>query len=101
MLLQIGDGPGPTALLGPSGPDPPDPRLIEKNGGRSGLEHLVLRVTGIGKAFDYVKQHGFRIIDPAPRKGHRGPTVFYVHPRTQEMAAFGPIIEVVQEGNHA
>ena len=50
------------------------------------------------KAFDYLKENGFKIIDKAPRKGSRGTTVFFVHPKTTETAAFGYLIEVVQEG---
>ena len=41
------------------------------------------------------------MIDKAPRKGSRGTTVFFVHPKTTETAAFGYLIEVVEEGNHA
>ena len=48
-----------------------------------------------------MKHNGFKIIDKAPRKGSRGTTVFFVHPKTTETAAFGYLIEVVQEGSHA
>jgi len=40
-------------------------------------------------------------IDKAPRKGSRGTTVFFVHPKSTETAAFGYLIEVVQEAAHA
>jgi methylmalonyl-CoA/ethylmalonyl-CoA epimerase len=60
-----------------------------------------LRVADIGKAYDYMKQNGFKLIDPAPRKGSRGTTVFFVHPKTTETASFGYLLEVVQEGRHA
>ena len=48
-----------------------------------------------------MKENGFKIIDKAPRKGSRGTTVFFVHPKTTEAAAFGYLLEVVQEGGHA
>ena len=48
-----------------------------------------------------MKQNGFKLIDPAPRKGSRGTTVFFVHPKTTETASFGYLLEVVQEGRHA
>jgi methylmalonyl-CoA/ethylmalonyl-CoA epimerase len=65
------------------------------------MAHVALRVADIQKAFDYLKDRGFKIIDKAPRKGSRGTTVFFMHPKTTETAAFGYLLEVVQEGAHA
>jgi len=101
VLLQVGHGPNLVQLLEPLGPGSPVAKQIEKNGGRGGLAHIALRVTDIGKAHDYMKRNGFKLIDAAPRKGSRGTTVFFVHPKTTETAAFGYLLEVVQEGNHA
>ena len=52
------------------------------------MAHVALRVSDIQKAFDYLKERGFKIIDKAPRKGSRGTTVFFLHPKTTEAAAF-------------
>ena len=101
VLLQVGDGPNLVQLLEPLTPESPVAKQLEKNGGRGGLAHVALRVADIGKAFDYLKQNGFKIIDKAPRKGSRGTTVFFVHPKTTETASFGYLLEVVQEGAHA
>lgn len=101
VLLQVGAGPNLVQLLEPLNAESPVAKQIEKNGGRGGLAHVALRVADIQKAFDYLKEHGFKIIDRAPRKGSRGTTVFFVHPKTTETAAFGYLIEVVQEGSHA
>ena len=101
VLLQVGDGPNLVQLLEPLTPESPIARQIENNGGRGGLAHIALRVADIQKAFDYMRQNGFKVIDKAPRKGSRGTTVFFVHPKTTEKAAFGYLIEVVQENNHA
>jgi methylmalonyl-CoA/ethylmalonyl-CoA epimerase len=101
VLLRVGDGPNLVQLLEPLNAESPVAKQIEKNGGRGGLAHVALRVADIQKAFDYLKEHGFKIIDKAPRKGSRGTTVFFVHPKTTETAAFGYLIEVVQEGSHA
>ncbi len=98
VLLRIGDGPNLVQLLAPLGPDSPVAKQLEKQGGRGGLAHVALRVADIQKAFDYMKEKSFKIIDAAPRKGSRGTTVFFVHPKTTEQAAFGYLIEVVQEG---
>lgn len=101
VLLQIGAGPNLIQLLEPLSPDSPVARQLEKNGGRGGFAHIALRVKDIQQAYDYMKQNGFKLIDAAPRKGSRGTTVFFVHPKTTEKAAFGYLIEVVQEGSYA
>ena len=99
VLLQVGDGPNLVQLLEPLSPQSPVAKQLEKNGGRGGLAHVALRVGDIQTAFDYLKRNGFNVIDKAPRKGSRGTTVFFVHPKTTEAAAFGYLIEVVQEGH--
>jgi methylmalonyl-CoA/ethylmalonyl-CoA epimerase len=101
VLLQVGEGPNLVQLLEPLNADSPVARQIEKNGGRGGLAHVALRVRNIQKAFDYLRDNGFKIIDKAPRKGSRGTMVFFVHPKTTEDASFGYLLEVVQEGSHA
>jgi methylmalonyl-CoA/ethylmalonyl-CoA epimerase len=101
VLLQIADGPNLVQLIEPLNAESPVAKQIEKNGGRGGLAHVALRVADIQKAFDYLKKNGFKLIDKAPRKGSRGTMVFFVHPKTTETAAFGYLLEVVQEGAHA
>ena len=101
VLLQVGTGPNLVQLLEPLSPDSPVAKQIEKAGGRGGFAHIAFRVTDIRKAFDHMKANGYRIIDAAPRKGSRGTQVFFVHPKTTEAAAFGYLMEVVQEGSHA
>ena len=98
VLFRIGAGPNLLQLISPLAPNSPVARQIEKNGGRGGMAHVALRVADIQKAFDYMKDKGFKIIDAAPRKGSRGTMVFFVHPKTTDQAAFGYLIEVVQEG---
>lgn len=93
VLLRIGDGPNLIQLLEPLTPESPVQKLLERNGGRGGFAHVAFRVSDIQKAFDHMKANGFNIIDQAPRKGSRGTTVFFVHPK-----AFGFLLEVVQEG---
>jgi len=98
VLLSIGDGPNLIQLLEPLSAESPVAKQIEKNGGRGGFAHIALRVEDVQKAFDYLKEKGFHIIDAAPRPGSRGTTVFFVHPKTTDAAALGYLIEVVQEG---
>jgi len=98
VLLRIGDGPNLVQLLEPLTPESPVARQIEQNGGRGGMAHVALRVADIHAAFDALQARGFRIIDPAPRPGSRGTTVFFVHPKSTNTIAFGYLLEVVQEG---
>ena len=99
VLLRVGDGPNLIQLLEPLSAESPVAKQLEKNGGRGGLAHVAFRVADIHKTFDYMKREGFQIIDAAPRNGSRGSKVFFVHPRTTEHAAFGYLMEVVQEGD--
>jgi methylmalonyl-CoA/ethylmalonyl-CoA epimerase len=96
-LLRIGDGPNLIQLLEPLTADSPVQKLIERNGGRGGLAHLAFRVESAQLAFDAMKASGFQIIDKAPRKGSRGTTVFFVHPKSRTDNPFGFLIEIVED----
>ncbi len=96
-LLRIGDGPNLIQLLEPLTADSPVQKLIERNGGRGGLAHLAFRVESAQQAFDAMKSSGFQIIDKAPRKGSRGTTVFFVHPKSRTDNPFGFLIEIVED----
>ena len=96
-LLRIGDGPNLIQLLEPLTADSPVQKLIERNGGRGGLAHLAFRVESAQQAFDAMKASGFQLIDKAPRKGSRGTTVFFVHPKSRAESPFGYLIEIVEE----
>ena len=91
-LLRIGDGPNLVQLLEPLSADSPVQKLIDQNGGRGGLAHVAFRVRSAQAAFEYMKDAGFQLIDPAPRKGSRGTIVFFVHPKS-----LGVLIEVVED----
>jgi methylmalonyl-CoA/ethylmalonyl-CoA epimerase len=99
VLLQIGSGPNLIQLLEPLQAASPVQKLIDKNGGRGGFAHVAFRVADIQRAFDDLTAKGFKIIDKAPRKGSRGTTVFFVHPKSREDAPFGFLVEVVQESD--
>lgn len=96
-LLRIGDGPNLIQLLEPLTPESPVQKLIDKNGGRGGLAHVAFRVESAQKAFDAMQADGFQLIDKAPRKGSRGTTVFFVHPKSRAEGAFGVLIEMVED----
>jgi methylmalonyl-CoA/ethylmalonyl-CoA epimerase len=97
VLLRIGDGPNLIQLLEPLSADSPVQKLIEKNGGRGGFAHMAFRVADAHRAFDSMKNSGFQLIDKAPRKGSRGTTVFFVHPKSRAENPFGYLIEIVED----
>lgn len=96
-LMQVGNGPNLIQLLEPLTADSPVQKLIEKNGGRGGLAHIAFRVKNARQAFDAMTASGFHIIDKAPRKGSRGTTVFFVHPKSRADNPFGILIEIVED----
>jgi methylmalonyl-CoA/ethylmalonyl-CoA epimerase len=96
-LLQIGDGPNLIQLLEPLTQASPVQKMIDKNGGRGGLAHVAFRVESAQQAFDAMHADGFQIIDKAPRKGSRGTTVFFVHPKSRADNPFGFLIEIVED----
>jgi methylmalonyl-CoA/ethylmalonyl-CoA epimerase len=98
-LLQIGDGPNLIQLLEPLSPDSPVQKLIDRNNGRGGFAHIAFRVKSAQQAYDFMKEAGFNLIDKAPRKGSRGTTVFFVHPKSRAENPFGFLIEVVEDPN--
>jgi methylmalonyl-CoA/ethylmalonyl-CoA epimerase len=83
-------------LLEPLTAESPVQKLIERNGGRGGLAHVAFRVESAKQTFDAMKANGFQIIDQAPRKGSRGTTVFFVHPKSRSENPFGFLIEIVE-----
>ncbi|HEY1576548.1 MAG TPA: VOC family protein [Terracidiphilus sp.] len=97
VLLQVGDGPNLIQLLEPLSSESPVQKTIDKNGGRGGLAHIAFRVKDAQRTFEAVSAHGFRIIDTAPRKGSRGTTVFFIHPKSKEQNPFGVLIEIVED----
>jgi methylmalonyl-CoA/ethylmalonyl-CoA epimerase len=96
-LLQIGNGPNLIQLLEPLNADSPVQKLIDRNGGRGGFAHVAFRVESARGAFDAMKANGFQIIDSAPRRGSRGTTVFFVHPKSRAENPFGFLIEMVED----
>jgi methylmalonyl-CoA/ethylmalonyl-CoA epimerase len=97
VLLQIGKGPNLIQLLEPLSLDSPVQKLIDKNGGRGGLAHVAFRVESAKRTFDAMQADGFQLIDKAPRKGSRGTTVFFVHPKSRADGAFGILMEMVED----
>ncbi|MDA2969369.1 MAG: methylmalonyl-CoA epimerase [Actinomycetota bacterium] len=78
-------------LLTPTRLDSPIAKSLEKRG--EGLHHIGYRVADCAKALQSMIAAGAMPIDKAPRKGSRGTTVAFIHPK----GSFGTLIELVQE----
>ncbi len=55
------------------------------------------RVESAQHAYEAMQANGFQMIDKAPRKGSRGTTVFFVHPKSRAENPFGFLIEIVED----
>jgi len=99
VLLKIGESPNLIQLLEPLSKDSPVQKQIDRNNGRGGLVHVGLRVKDAQSAFDFLKAEGFQIIDKAPRRGSRGTTVFFLHPKSHDDTHFDVLYEVVEDTN--
>ena len=93
VLLRVGEGPNLIQLLEPLNDESPVQKLLERNNGKGGFAHVAFRVQNARVAYDPLTAQGFRLIDPAPRPGSRGTTVFFVHPKTP----FGYLMEIVED----
>lgn len=101
VLLQIGDSKNLIQLLEPLNDSSPVQKMIDRQGGKGGLAHVGFRVRNAQAAYDYLQQAGFRLIDPAPRPGSRGTTVFFVHPKSRADSPFGVLFEIVEDPQDA
>jgi methylmalonyl-CoA/ethylmalonyl-CoA epimerase len=97
VLLKPPAGESLIQLLEPLSAASPVQKAIDANGGRGGLAHIAYRVRDIHAAFEHMRRQGYRILDPAPRPGSRGTTIFFVHPKSREAVTLGYLMEIVQE----
>lgn len=78
-------------LIGALDPDTPVGRSLVSRG--PGLHHVAYRVEGIEAALAHFRDEGAQLIDEIPRKGSRGTSIAFVHPR----AMSGVLVELVEE----
>lgn len=78
-------------LLGALGPDTPVGRFLERRG--EGVHHVGYRVDSVAEALERLRAAGVRLIDETPRRGSRGTTIAFVHPKDMG----GVLVELVQE----
>lgn len=77
-------------LLGSLGPETPVGRYLEKRG--PGVHHVAYRVDDVAATLDELRAEGIPLIDETPRRGSRGTTIAFVHPKGMG----GVLVELVQ-----
>jgi methylmalonyl-CoA/ethylmalonyl-CoA epimerase len=83
-MLEAGDS--RIELLEPTAPDTPVGRFLRDRG--PGIHHIALRVGSVSREMERLTKVGARFTDPAPRTGHGGSTVAFLHPRWTGGALF-------------
>lgn len=89
-LLRIGDS--YLQLLEPLSSKSPVARFIERNGG-PGMHHVGYRVADVDSTLDHLKERGVRLVDDHPRRGSRGCTIAFLHPK----GSMGVLVELVED----
>lgn len=95
VLLQPPSGPPLLQLLSPLSPESPVFRQLDKP--RPAFAHLALAVSDSHAAYAHLKSLNYQLLDPAPRPGSHGTTVFFVHPKSPTEAPLGYLLEIVQD----
>jgi methylmalonyl-CoA/ethylmalonyl-CoA epimerase len=78
-------------LLEPTRPDSPVARFLERHG--EGVHHVGYGVADVAATLDELRGHGIRLVDDHPRRGSRGCTVAFLHPKS----AMGVLVELVED----
>ncbi|MBW3605201.1 MAG: methylmalonyl-CoA epimerase [Actinobacteria bacterium] len=96
-LLSVGES--YIQLLEPLSDASPVARFMQRTGG-PGIHHVGYGVRDVAAVLDELKQQGIRLVDDHPRRGSRGCTIAFLHPKS----AMGVLIELVEDptlGSHA
>lgn len=88
--LRVGEG--RIELLEATGEDTPVGRFLSGRG--PGMHHVAFETGDAGAAHAALAAAGAELVDPAPRRGLGGHTVFFVHPDS----AHGVLAEVISTG---
>ncbi|CAN5822718.1 methylmalonyl-CoA epimerase [soil metagenome] len=89
-LLAVGES--YIQLLEPLSDASPVARFMERTGG-PGVHHIGYGVRDVASALDDLRGHGIRLVDDHPRRGSRGCTIAFVHPKS----AMGVLVELVED----
>ena len=81
-------------LLEATAPESAIAKVIEKKGGRGGIQHVAFAVEdGVQNALNEVQEKGGRVVDEKPRKGAEGLNIAFLHPKT----TCGALLELCED----
>jgi methylmalonyl-CoA/ethylmalonyl-CoA epimerase len=89
-LLAIGES--YIQLLEPLTPESPVARFLQRNGG-PGVHHVGYGVADVAATLEHLGQRDIRLVDDHPRRGSRGCTIAFLHPK----GAHGVLVELVED----
>lgn len=89
-LLRVGES--YIQLLQPLSDTSPVARFMARNGG-PGVHHVGYGVRDVAATLDELRGRGIRLVDDHPRRGSRGCTIAFLHPRS----AMGVLVELVED----
>jgi methylmalonyl-CoA epimerase len=87
-LLDVGEN--HVELLAPLADDTPVGKFLAKRG--PGMHHVAYQVQDIEATLAALREAGIRLIDEQPRRGIRGSSVAFLHPKSSG----GVLTEIVQ-----
>lgn len=89
-IVSVPFGEVDVELLSPDAADSPVARFLAKRG--PGIHHVCYRVPDLDDALERCREHGYRLIDEAPRTGAGGRRIAFVHPK----ATGGILLELTE-----
>lgn len=89
-LLAVGDS--YIQLLEPLSDASPVARFMARNGG-PGIHHVGYGVDDVAATLGRLANRGVRLVDDHPRRGSRGCTIAFLHPK----GAMGVLVELVED----
>jgi methylmalonyl-CoA epimerase len=78
VALPLGDT--RIELLTPAATDSPVARFLNRRG--PGIHHICLRVPDLDATLARCRALGYRLVDEAPRPGHGGHRIAFLHPKS-------------------
>ena len=90
QIVSVTMGDVEVELLTPESPEGPIAKFLAKRG--PGIHHICYRVPDLEQALARCREHGYRLVDEAPRAGAGGRRVAFIHPK----ATSGILLELTE-----
>ena len=90
QIVSVTMGDVEVELLTPESPESPIAKFLAKRG--PGIHHICYRVPDLEQALARCREHGYRLVDEAPRAGAGGRRIAFIHPK----ATSGILLELTE-----